>query len=374
MAVRHEQRRNPATGAVREFWYVDVVVQLADGRRHRVRKVSPVQTRRGAEQFERQLRQALLDGAFERREVEERTPLLRDFAQDFIEVFAKTNNKPSEIESKRSICTNHLVPHFGHLRIDQIGRLAVERFKASQIAEGYAPKTINNHLAVLGRMLTVAVEWQLIEHALRMKWLRVPEPEFDFLDFDEAPRLIAGAEPAWRPMVTLALKTGLRLGELLALRWDDVDLVAGQLVVRHAVARGIVGTPKGHHKRVIPLSGEARGALKSHRHLRGELVFCNEDGSMLSKGQCRHPLWRACRHAGLRRVGWHALRHSFASHLVMRGQPLKAVQELLGHTTIEMTMRYAHLSPDVRRAAVEVLDRPAETHEAAPRHGNLTAT
>src|SRR5712672_1495501 len=69
-----------------------------------------------------------------------------------------------------------------------------------------------------------------------------------------------------------------------------------------------------------------------------------------------HPIWRACKRAGLRPISWHVLRHTFASHLVMRGVPLKAVQELMGHATIEMTMRYAHLSPDVRRSAVQLLD------------------
>ena len=69
-----------------------------------------------------------------------------------------------------------------------------------------------------------------------------------------------------------------------------------------------------------------------------------------------HPIWRACKRAGLRPISWHVLRHTFASHLVMRGVPLKAVQELMGHATIEMTMRYAHLSPDVRRNAVQLLD------------------
>ena len=76
-----------------------------------------------------------------------------------------------------------------------------------------------------------------------------------------------------------------------------------------------------------------------------------------------HPIWRACKRAGLRPISWHVLRHTFASHLVMRGVPLKAVQELMGHATIEMTMRYAHLSPDVRRNAVQLLD-----------HGNTMAT
>ena len=77
---------------------------------------------------------------------------------------------------------------------------------------------------------------------------------------------------------------------------------------------------------------------------------------MLGKNEVKHPLWRACRKAGLRQIGWHVLRHTYASHLAMRGAPLKAIQELLGHATIEMTMRYAHLSPGARRDSARLLD------------------
>ena len=80
---------------------------------------------------------------------------------------------------------------------------------------------------------------------------------------------------------------------------------------------------------------------------------------MLTENECKHPLWRACKRAGLREIGWHALRHTFASQLVMRGAPLKVVQELLGHADIRMTMRYSHLSPNVRRDAVELLNSTA---------------
>jgi integrase len=182
------------------------------------------------------------------------------------------------------------------------------------------------------------------------------EPEFDFLSFEEAERLIEGADGEWRTMIVIGLKTGLRQGELLALRWEDVDLVGGRIVVRRAVARGKIGTPKSGKSREVSIGKAAIGALQAHRHLRGELVFSDLDGKLLTTGACKWPLWRACKRAVLRRIGWHVLRHTFASHLVMRGAPLKAVQELLGHSTMEMTMRYAHLSPDVRQAAARLLD------------------
>src|SRR5205823_598785 len=89
---------------------------------------------------------------------------------------------------------------------------------------------------------------------------------------------IDAADPEWRPMFTLALRMGLRIGELRALHWDDVDLVAGRLVVRRCDWRGHVGTPKSGRNRELPLSGDALAALKAQRHLRGELVFCTETG------------------------------------------------------------------------------------------------
>jgi site-specific recombinase XerD len=127
-----------------------------------------------------------------------------------------------------------------------------------------------------------------------------------------------------------------------------------------------VTTPKNGKSQKIPLAPSVLAALKSHRHLRGKLVFCKGEGRMLTKNECKLPLWRASRRAGLRQVGWHMLRHTFASHLVMRGAPLKAVQELLGHASIEMTMRYGHLSPDARRDAVALLDTVSNPTATAP--------
>lgn len=339
-------------------WWVDFRYR---GTRHRMK--SPVDTKRGAEEFERQLRQELLDGTFGQRKEEQtdeppKVPTVAEFAAEFLTGYARSNNKPSEVASKEGAFRNHLIPFFGRMRLDEIDGRIIERFKAKKLAEELAPKTINNFLTMLHKLLAVAVEWNIIGHAPAMKWLKAPEPEFDFLDFEEAERLRAAGDGEWAAMITVALKTGMRLGELLALRWDDVDLVAGRLVVRRAVARGIIGTPKSGKSREIPLSLETVRVLKAQRHLRGELVFCDQDGALHSKNSCKWPLWRACKRAGLRRIGWHVLRHTFASHLAMRGVPLKAVQELLGHATIEMTMRYAHLAPAVHREAVAALDAP----------------
>lgn len=365
MSVRRQKRRDGKTGAVVEFWIADVDLQFPDGRRTRVRRVPPVQTRRGAEQYERHLRESLLSGTYGTKEIVKNAPTVEDFSNLFMSTYAETNNKPSEVQSKRTIFATHLVPAFGRVRLDRIGQQEIELYKTGKLKDGLSPKSINNHLTVLRRMLAIAVEWGKIDHVPPIKWLKVPDPEFDFLDFEEARRLVQSASGEWGTMVLLGVKTGLRQGEILALRWGDVDLVGGRLVVRRSIVRGVVGTPKSGRSREVPLSDEMLKALKAHRHLRGELVFSNGEGRAFTKNECKHPLWGACKRAGLRRIGWHVLRHTFASHLVMRGAPMKAVQELLGHATIDMTMRYAHLSPDARRDAVRLLDdgHPTATPE-----------
>lgn len=349
---------------------LDVRHRFEDGHVERIRLAVPddKQNRRAAEAWERSVLQDLRAGIDPRRRTEEMTrrsevPNLSAFVDDYMA--AMNDNKPSTLEAKRSIITHHLVPFFGTMRLDAIGRRDLERFKAAKLRptkkeeKALSPTSVNNCLTVLRNMLDVAAQWEIIATAPRVKWMRVPKQRFRFLDFEEANRLVeaTSADPLARAMIVLALNTGLRLGELLALRWDAVDLKAGRLHVREAVARGIVGTPKSGRNREVPLNDTAIAALRSWKHLRGPLVFCTDEGRMLTKNEAKGPLARARRKAGIVELGWHDLRHSFASHLVMRGVPLKAVQELLGHATIEMTMRYAHLSPHVPRDAVRSLDR-----------------
>lgn len=333
-------------------WCADVIVEIPGQGRKRLRRKSPIQTRRGAEQYANLLAESALSTSTpfdsERR--------FSEHAVDFLENYAVANNKFSEVSTKEVILRVHLVPALGDRRLSEIGPAQIEQYKAQKLKDGLARKSVNNHLTVLRKALVVAQEWGLLAEVPVVKRLKVAKPEFDFLSFDEADRLLDAAEAEWLPMIGTALQTGLRLGELLALRWEDVDLVAGRILVRQAVAFGELGTPKSGRGREVPLSDTALRTLKAHRHLMGPLVFCAPDGSMMPRDKPRHPLHRACRRAGLRLIGWHALRHTFASHLVMRGAPIRAVQELLGHASIEMTMRYAHLSPEVARETVRLLD------------------
>ncbi len=367
MSVRLRKWKD-GSGRTKEAWWVDVKFTHSDGRVERVRKKSPVNTRRGAEQYERQLREALLSGSFGK-EVKT-VPTFEQFEEQFL-IYSRTNNKPSAVYAKESMLKTHLRPAFGKKRLDEILVPDIERFKAEKIRDGYSPKSINNFLCGLRKLLNLAVEYGELPFAPKVKQLRVQVTDIDFLHFEEVPRFLAATPTEWRPLMVVALKTGLRMGELLALKWEDVDVVAGRLVVRRSLWREIEGPPKSGRTREVPLSDEAIATLKAQRAatmLKGPYVFADADGKRLKHKSLYEVVPRICKKAGLaKRLTFHDLRHTFASHLVMRGVALKAVQELLGHATIDMTMRYAHLSPDVKRDAVKLLDHPV-AEDAAQGH------
>jgi site-specific recombinase XerD len=105
----------------------------------------------------------------------------------------------------------------------------------------------------------------------------------------------------------------------------------------------------------VALASDAAAALREHRHLRGQWVFCGEGGGPVAESTMRRGLRHAAEGAGLDGLGWHVLRHTFASHLVLAGVPIRVVQELLGHASITMTERYSHLAPNTLQEAVSRL-------------------
>jgi integrase len=374
MSVRKQQRTG-SNGKVREFWIVDVKYKHKDGRIERVRKVPRRQTRVSAERLEREIYDKLEAGGFTKPMADMKlAPSFEEFSKEFVAVYAGINNKPSELASKIRILRLHLVPFFGADVLDEISTQMIDRYKAKKLRETYrknkffTAKSVNNHLAVLAKLLKTAEDWGICKIPLSVRLLKTVKPKIAFLGFEQADRLVASSHLPWlTSMIVLALNTGLRIGEILALQWADVDLVVGRLVVRRNLNDdGSVGTPKSGKNRELPLNDLAVAALRT-LHRQSELVFPDVDGGLLTRMRAYGPLMTAMRKAGVvvkdARTGWHMLRHSFASHLVMRGVPLKVVQELLGHSGIDMTLRYAHLSPAVSRDAVNLLAR-----------GNLGAT
>lgn len=334
-------------------WYVYICHN-----RQRHRKISPENTKTGALTYEALMRGKLVRGeSLTEKKVQKKVrPRFNEFAWEWFEIYVKNNNKPSEIRGKKSILKTHLVPFFGQTRIDRILSIEIERYKAKKIKKGLMNKTINNHLTVLAKCLRTAEEWLELEKLPKIKKLKMPPQKFDFLSREESQLLLKHSKDLWYDMILTALKTGLRLGELRGLKWDDIDLKKQTLTVRRSAYRhDCFVSPKSNKERTIPLSDNLHSILNGRKQKIG-FVFSVKPKVHLKNMDCYRKLRGACKRAGIRRIGWHVLRHSFASHLVEAGAHLKAVQELLGHSNIQTTMRYAHLAKSALSNAVKLLD------------------
>jgi len=266
----------------------------------------------------------------------------------------------------------HLVPALGAKFLDTITNEDVQRLKHRLLDK--AAKTVNNILTVLNVMLKKAVEWGMIERLpCSVKVLPVPKGSTTFYDFDEFERLVVAAkmtDARAYVLVLLAAEAGLRSGEMVALEWRDVDFVKGQVCVQRSAWKGQIASPKGGRLRYVPLTNRLASALREHRHLRGPLVLYQDDRSPLSEGVVQGFIRRAAQKAGLENNGPHMLRHTFCSHLAMRGAPARAIQELAGHRDLTTTQRYMHLSPAVVETAIRLLDSPTR----ASRCGDIVET
>lgn len=172
-----------------------------------------------------------------------------------------------------------------------------------------------------------------------------------YLEKEEISRLLANCSKHLKPIVVLALNTGMRKGEILNLKWQDIDY-----------RRGIIHLldTKNREKREIPLNEMAKTALiRTSKHPNSPYVFCNKNGKPF--GEIRKSFFTALKKSDIINFKFHDLRHTFASHLVMSGIDLNTVRELLGHKSLKMTLRYAHLSPHYKRQAVDVLGKQMVT-------------
>jgi len=320
----------------RRQWEVDIRVVLPDGSKRRLRLKAPFSSKSAVERWaaerERSWYQELTQPKRQPEATKKEVPTLEQFAPRFINGYARANRqKPSGIAAKETIVNQHLVPLLGTKRLDEITSEHVQRLK-SNLADR-APKTVNNVVTVLSVMLKKAVEWDVIERMpCTIRLLPVPKPSLGFYDFDEYERLVEAAKTDGNAylIVLLGGEAGLRCGEMIALEWSDVDLRKRQLCVQRSDWKGHVTVPKGGRLRYVPLTVRLAVALSDRRHLRSRRVLCHPDGSRLSADIVKHHVERAVRRAQRRESGVHRLRHTFCSHLAMRGAPARAIQELAG--------------------------------------------
>jgi integrase len=295
-----------------------------------------------------------------------REATVREFASRFLDGYAKANRlKPSGITGKKSILVVHLIPLLGDKRLDEIQTEDVQHLKS---ALGHrAAKTVNNVLTVLSVMLRTAVEWRVIDRIpCSIRLLKTSKSVASFYDFDEYERLVEGARSDRHAYLVTLLggEAGLRCGEMMALEWTDVDLNKRQLCVARSEWKGHVTVPKGGRLRHVPLTKRLTSALRDSRHLRGPRVLCDGTGKALTQKVVQVLVRRTARRANVK-PGIHILRHSFCSHLAMRGAPARAIQELAGHQDLGTTQRYMHISPAAVDAAIRLLEAGTESSPVA---------
>lgn len=349
---------------IKGSWWIDLRL---GGTRRRIK--SPHQTKDAARDYEAILRteyakRGSLDDRLGREpQGEKETPTFGAFSQRWMHDYVTRRNKWSEQRTKQSILRCHLVPFFGRLRLDSIKVTVIEEFTRLQQAKHLSAKTINNHLIVLGKCLRKARDWELLDRVPPIEHLSAAPPETDYLTEGEIERLVAATEAGkWRTAVLLAARTGLRLGEIAGLQWDCVDFDTRRVVVKRNLVRGHLGSTKSNRERSVRLTRDAADALSALPR-QGPFVFCGARGALLRDDSARKPLHAACARAGLRRIGWHTLRHSFASELARRGTPLFVIKELLGHATIDVTQRYTHIGPSLLDPYVDQLDSSNSGHQ-----------
>jgi integrase len=257
--------------------------------------------------------------------------------------------------------------HIGPLAIAEFIEVLQRPYDKDEPDAKRSLKTVNNVLATLNTMLAKAEEWKRAKDLPRAKLFKLDRPKVDFYDFEPFERLLDGARragPKQLAVVLLGARAGLRAGEILGLAPRDIDYKRKAIHVQRSIWKGKVGRPKNGKARWQPVTQQVLDALKAVPVVGAERFFVRDPGRYGRQPATIETLrlWvhAAERNAGIateaRKGQIHKLRHTYASHLVMRGVAVAVVQLLMDHENIQTTMRYAHLAPREIDRAVAVLE------------------
>lgn len=326
-----------------ECWWIDYYV---NGKR-RFERISP--SKRMAQDRLGKVKAELREGKFF--DKKKLPPRIRfdEFAKVYLENHCNVSKRHHE---RIAICIKHLSAEFSGKYLSEFTPWLVDKYKMERLKK-VKPGTVYQEIACLKSMFNRAVEWgKLLENPIiGVKNLRIKNERLRYLTKDEIDRLLNAcrsldprAEHLY-PIVLIALHTGMRKGEILHLKWSNVDLEQRQIILTDT---------KNKETRVIPLTRTLAEMLKGMKRDADTYVFPNENGKPFR--DVKRSFHTALRRAGITDFRFHDLRHTAASHMVMAGVDIFAVQEILGHKSIEMTRRYSHLSPRHKRVAVDALE------------------
>jgi len=330
-----------------ENYYIDY---YANGRRKR-EKIGPSKTL--ALNVLRKRKVEIAEGKFLDIKKEEKTRF-KDFANLYIENHLKVNNRSwrnADWAYLNPANPKSLVSFFGDKYLYEITPLMIEQYKRER-RQTVSPATVNRTLNVLSSMFNRAIDWDKAkENPMRkVKRYRLDNQRLRYFDKAEIQALLDASSPKLKAIITLALNTGMRRGEIENLKWQDIDLQKNLICIL---------AQKNGEKSYIPINEPTRQVLMAiQRHKDSPYVFCKKSGEPHS---FRKSFETALKKSGILDASFHTLRHSFASHLAMSGVDMNTIRELMRHKSLEMTQRYAHLSKDHKARAVCVLASQMDT-------------
>lgn len=376
--------RDPRNGG----WFARKVVRLADGTKRRL-FVTPdrfglANTRAGAEEAERLAITALLrDAASSPSPLPvhpnptptaaapeapgKEIPTFAAFAPAWLQRAEGASNKRATLIKKREF-VRLASPVFGTLRLDAIDAQRIDAW-AHELRGRLKPLVVRNRLAMLVSLLRLAAEYELIRKVPKVVRPRTIQADPVHWSPEQSAALIAAASPLIKDMIEVGIRTGMRVGELRALRWANVDLDARQIHVREAVSRTLVDTPKGGRARTLPMSNGVHALLTERkRTATGLYVFAGRSGGRIPLKRALADLHAAFEAAGIKRpkgIAWHSLRHTYGSQMTMQNVAPIAVRDLLGHHDVRITQRYAHIAPAFLANAANAIDAAIPTPPTA---------
>lgn len=331
--MRKYQRKNGV-------WYIDYSF---NGKRVRKRVG---RSKKMAEQALKAVEVALMKDEFFG--IKQHKEILFDkLCSEYLTTFSSAN-KTEKSYSRDKISIKHLLKAFGGMSISDITARELERYKSMR-KEEVKPATINRELSCIKHMFTKAVHWgYLTENTLRtVAKFKEPPGRTRYLNEEEIEGLLYCCAEHLKPIVILAMNTGMRKGEILNLKWSDIDMINRVIMVK---------TSKNNESRSVPINETLYSELLK---LQGD---CTGDNSVFTDKTDKpiknidHAFAGARKRAKLTNFRFHDLRHTFASHLAINGVNLRTIQILLGQKTIAMTLRYSHLSDKALKNAVDKLE------------------
>ena len=319
------------------------------------RRSCETRDRRLAEKIYHKVMTELIEGRyFERLPGERKT--FRELMERYLKEHSLVTKTPKSSLRDKSLA-HHLTRFFGNLTLSQIQPRLIADYKRLRREEGAAPKTINNELVLMNHAFNLAMkEWEWVKdnpvsrvrrervHNFRDRWLRPEEEE----------RLLAASPPWLQDIIICALNTGMRQGELLNLKWQDVDFLRKTIYIHEQKNKG---------KDIIPLNEDAFEILERRsrvRPIRCEYVFHSKRGTRMDPRNLLRAFYDSLKRAEIENFRFHDLRHTFATRLVHAGVDIYTVQRLMRWKTISMAMRYAHHYPESLRPGVERIARYRE--------------